>query len=127
MGSGLDMATIHLSKISGFTPDPGPEPITAQAMQAGGYDSGKLFPAALEAPNVDGKTMRCPSIPCPCALLQQSIAAKAGLLDEQGKLKPITCWHSSTRRSRAFKGQGAMGLEHGDLPCPICRTASGYP
>ena len=39
----------------------------------------------------------------------KSIAAKAGLLDEQGKLKPITRWHSSTRRSRASKVRAPWG------------------
>ena len=111
MGSGPDMATIHLSKISGFTQTQGLEPITAQAMQAASYDSGKLFPLLWKQSSVDGKTYALPIDTHALVLYyNKSIAAKAGLLDEQGKLKPITSLVQFDAALKSVKDQGAMGL-----------------
>ncbi|MNX85507.1 hypothetical protein D3C86_1173460 [compost metagenome] len=70
MGSGPDMATIHLSKISGLTQTQGLEPINPEVLKQAGYDSNQLFPLLWKQSNVDGKTYA--RYPCHGALLQQA-------------------------------------------------------
>jgi len=111
MGSGPDMATIHLSKISGLTQTNGLEPITPQAMQGASYDSSKLFKLLWDQSNVDGKTYALPIDTHALVLYyNKHIAAKAGLLDEQGKLKPITSLEQFNAALQGVKAKGDMGL-----------------
>ncbi|MFM4677777.1 extracellular solute-binding protein [Aeromonas media] len=111
MGSGPDMATIHLSKISGLTQTQGLEPINPEVLKQAGYDSNQLFPLLWKQSNVDGKTYALPIDTHAMVLYyNKRIAAKAGLLDEQGRLKPIASLAQFDAALKSVKEQGAMGL-----------------
>lgn len=111
MGSGPDMATIHLSKISGFTQTQGLEPIKADILAKAGYDSSKLFPLLWKQSSVDGQSYALPIDTHAMVLYyNKRIAAKAGLLDEEGKLKPIASLDQFEAALKSVKDQGAMGL-----------------
>lgn len=111
LGSGPDMATIHLSKISGFTQTNGLEPITEAALKGARYDSNKIFPLLWQQSTVEGKSYALPIDTHALVLYyNKDIVRKAGLLDEQGKLKPIDSLEQFNSALESVKQTGAVGL-----------------
>jgi multiple sugar transport system substrate-binding protein len=111
LGSGPDMATIHLSKISGFTQTNGLEPITVEALKNANYDSSKIFPLLWQQSTVNGENYALPIDTHALVLYyNKDIVRKAGLLDEQGKLKPINSLEQFNAALNSVKQMGAVGL-----------------
>lgn len=111
LGSGPDMATIHLSKISGFTQTNGLEPITVAALKGANYDSSKIFPLLWQQSTVAGKSYALPIDTHSLVLYyNKDIARKAGLLDGQGKLKPIGSLEQFNAALESVKQTGSVGL-----------------
>lgn len=91
VGAGPDMATIHLSKISGMVKDNDLVSLTPQTLDQHHYDQKNIFPRLLKQATRDGKVYALPLDTHALVLYyNKAILQQAGVIGDNGKLPAIT-------------------------------------
>jgi multiple sugar transport system substrate-binding protein len=90
VGAGPDLATVHLSRMTNLAGGGVLRPITEQELAAVGLKGSDYFPRQWEKSHYQGRIYAVPLDVHPLVLYyNKQLVGKAGLLDAQGKLKPI--------------------------------------
>lgn len=91
VGSGPDIATIHLSKISGMVKDKDLYAFAPKTLEQYHYDQGNIFPRLLEQATREGKVYALPLDTHALVLYYNKvILQQAGVIGDDGKLPEIT-------------------------------------
>jgi multiple sugar transport system substrate-binding protein len=112
VGAGPDVATIHLSRIVNLAGGGVLRPITPGELATAGLRGDDYLPRQWAKAQYEGKTYAVPLDVHPLVLYyNKTLAAKAGLLDADGNLKPIDGVDALTDAFRAATGRtGRRGL-----------------
>jgi multiple sugar transport system substrate-binding protein len=114
-GNAPDMFSFHLSKMPDWGSSDLLRPITEQELESVGLKESDFAPHAWDQAHVNGKLYAVPLDTHTLVLyVNLSLAKKAGLLDENGKLKPINSMDDFMADMRAIHSKtGASGVEFG--------------
>lgn len=112
VGDGPDLATIHLSRLSGLASEGVLRPIGPAELSAAGLTSGQFYDRLWAKANVNGKTYAVPLDTHGLVLYyNRDLANKAGLTDSAGNLKPIGSVEALTDAFRiAHEKTGLAGV-----------------
>jgi multiple sugar transport system substrate-binding protein len=112
VGAGPDVATIHLSRIVNLAGGGVLRPITPGELATAGLRGDDYLPRQWAKAQYEGKTYAVPLDVHPLVLYyNKTLAAKAGLLDADGTLKPIDGVDAMTNAFRvATERTGRRGL-----------------
>ena len=118
VGQAPDLISFHLSRISGWAPDNLLRPISSEELASVGLKKSDFFPRLWDAANHQGKTYAVPLDTHPFVLYyNKDLAGKAGLLDANGRLKPINSMEAFTAAFKAVKEKtGKAGLAFQNNP-----------
>jgi multiple sugar transport system substrate-binding protein len=112
VGAGPDVATIHLSRIVNLAGGGVLRPISPAELASAGLRGADYLPRQWAKAQYEGKTYAVPLDVHPLVLYyNKTLAGKAGLLDAEGKLKPIEGVDALTGAFRAATERtGRRGL-----------------
>ncbi|MEU4193269.1 extracellular solute-binding protein [Kribbella sp. NPDC026611] len=89
-GRAPEVATMHMSRIKGFSPTTMLDPIPVDLLNAAGVSQSDFLPATWDRCVIDGKLYAVPLDQHPFVLYYNTdICKKAGLLGPDGKIKPV--------------------------------------
>jgi multiple sugar transport system substrate-binding protein len=111
-GAGPDLATIHLSRLPNLAGGGVLRPIAPAELQAAGLPGEDFLPRQWARSQYEGHAYAVPLDMHPLVLYyNKDLAGQAGLLDAQGRLKPIVGMAALTNAFRAVKAStGKDGL-----------------
>ncbi|MFL6636765.1 MAG: extracellular solute-binding protein [Massilia sp.] len=125
VGAGPDVATIHLSRIANLAGGGVLRPIGPAELQAAGLRGQDYLPRQWAKAHYEGATYAVPLDVHPLVLYyNKTLAGKAGLLDADGKLKPIQSVDAMTDAFRAATertGQRGLTMESSQSSYAIWR------
>ncbi|WP_432886770.1 extracellular solute-binding protein [Kribbella sp. CA-245084] len=89
-GRAPEVATMHMSRLKGFSPTTMLDPIPVDLLNSAGVQQSDFLPATWDRCVIDGKLYAVPLDQHPFVLYYNTdICKKAGLLDADGKIKPV--------------------------------------
>ncbi len=125
VGAGPDVATIHLSRLPNLAGGGVLRPILPAELAAAGLAGADFLPRQWAKSQHAGRTYAVPLDQHPLVLYyNKKLAAKAGLLDDAGMLKPIEGIDALTeafRRIKASTGKPGMTMESAQSSYAIWR------
>jgi multiple sugar transport system substrate-binding protein len=125
VGAGPELATIHLSRLPNLAGGGVLRPIAPAELGAVGLAGADFLPRQWTKSQYAGKTFAVPLDQHPLVLYyNKNLVGKAGLLDGDGKLKPIQGIDALTeafRRVRAATGKPGMTMESAQSSYAIWR------
>lgn len=115
VGAGPDLATVHLSRMVNLAGGGVLRPIAPSELRAAGLDGADFYPRQWKKSHYRGVTYAVPLDLHPLVLYyNKQLVGRAGLLDPDGKLKPIEGIDALTRAFRAVRqatGRPGMTME----------------
>ena len=125
VGAGPDVATVHLSRMSNLAGGGVLRAISARDLQHAGLDKASFYSRQWEKASFNGEVH---AIPLDLHMLvmyyNKTLTGRAGLLDADGKLKPIAGIAALTQAFRRVKertGEKGMTMESGNNSYAIWR------
>ena len=114
-GAGPDLATIHLSRLPNLAGGGVLRPVSAAELASAGLRGADFLPRQWARSQYGGQAYAVPLDMHPLVLYyNKDLAGRAGLLDADGKLKPITGMPAMTDALRAVKestGKAGLAME----------------
>jgi multiple sugar transport system substrate-binding protein len=117
VGAGPDIATVHLSRLPNLAGGGVLRPIREQDLAAAGIRGADYFPRQWEKSRYQGQNYAVPLDLHPLVLYyNKTLAGRAGLLDGDGRLKPIVGYAALTDALRSVRertGKPGLAMETG--------------
>lgn len=125
VGAGPDVATVHLSRISNLAGGGVLRPISAGDLQQAGLGEGDFYPRQWDKASYRGETYAVPlDLHMLVLYYNKTLAGQAGLLDANGKLRPIEGIAELTlafKNVRERTGEKGMTMESGQNSYAVWR------
>lgn len=126
VGAGPDIATVHLSRMVNLAGGGVLRPIAPKELQDAGLDGRDFYPRQWAKSHYQGVTYAVPIDLHPLVLYyNKQLAGRAGLLDAEGRLKPIEgvdALSEAFRAVRAATGRPGMTMESSQSSYAVWRV-----